>query len=80
MAVTIVMLIALILMIGIWIWLFRDGEGTVRTGRLAGKLRDTIPGPHIRVKVAPPAGEESAPADAAADTTTRRSSKDHLQS
>ncbi len=54
MGTNIVLLLALISMIGIWIWLFRDGEGTVRTGRLTGKLRDAIPGTHIRIKTTPP--------------------------
>lgn len=59
MSANIVMLLALIVMIGIFVWLFRDGEGTLRTGRIGGKLRDAVPGAHIRIKA-----DESADATA----------------
>ncbi|WPL15179.1 hypothetical protein Thiowin_00059 [Thiorhodovibrio winogradskyi] len=54
MGTNIILLLALIAMIAIWIYLFRDGEGTVRTGRLTGKLRGSVPGATIRVKAMPP--------------------------
>ena len=65
MGTNIILLLALIAMIAIWIWLFRDGEGTVRTGRLTGKLRGEVPGATIRVKANPPEKNAAAnPADA----------------
>ncbi|MBK5969256.1 MULTISPECIES: hypothetical protein [Thiorhodovibrio] len=60
MGTNIVLLLALIAMIGIWLYLFRDGEGTVRTGRLSGKLRGSVPGATIRIKATPPKSEDPA--------------------
>lgn len=59
MGTNIVLLLALIGMIAIWIYLFRDGEGTIRTGRLTGKLRGSVPGQTIRIKASPPREETS---------------------
>ncbi|MBK1647215.1 hypothetical protein [Rhabdochromatium marinum] len=68
MGTNIILLIALIAMIAIWIYLFRDGEGTVRTGRLTGKLRDAVPGATIRIKAVPPEDEAAKSAEAATPT------------
>ena len=69
MGTNIILLIALIAMIAIWIYLFRDGEGTVRTGRLTGKLRDAVPGATIRIKAVPPEDEEATNSAEAATPT-----------
>jgi hypothetical protein len=60
MGTNIILLLALIGMIAIWLYLFRDGEGTIRTGRLTGKLRGEVPGVTIRIKTNPPKDEDAA--------------------
>lgn len=74
MATNIILLLAVIIMIAIWIWLFRDGEGTVRTGRLSSKWRGELPGSQIRIKVTPPPEDSVSAASEQADQ--RRSTPD----
>lgn len=60
MGTNIVLLLALIGMIGIWVYLLRDGDGPAGTGRLSGKLSGSMRGSSIRIKMTPPEDEADA--------------------
>ena len=72
MGTNIILLLALIGMVGIWVYLLRDGEGSAGSGRLSGKWGGSVPGSSIRIKVTPPEDEADAkPADAEASVQTQ---------